>query len=87
MSAIRIVLTALAAILYWGLHAAFKTFYSPITGVATARTVNDSPVDYGFAKFLRDGGVESLLFYLFLFALLIIWIKPVLRLFQSNHRK
>lgn len=80
----RIVLSLLTIAFAWIAEAIYRLFYSPITGVATAQTVNDDVQSYALAKFIRDGGVENSIFYLTLFVLLLIWISPICNLFKSN---
>lgn len=57
--------------------AAIKTYqflYSPIAGVATANSLNDNVSSYALAKFIRDGGVESVMVVAMLTVLVAIWL-------------
>jgi hypothetical protein len=73
---IRFILSALTLI-GWGItDKLFKLFYAPITATATANQLNDDLAAYGWAKFVREGGVESMLFYITLLVLLAIWFWP-----------
>lgn len=62
----------------------FGLFYSPISGVATAAQFDDSMASYAQAKFLRDGNVDRVAFWLLALGLILIWAKPVIRWARSN---
>ena len=82
----RIVLSAVSAFLSVFALKAFHFFYSPITGVATAQSVNDDVGSFAMAKFIRDGGVESSMFYIFMFILFCIWVGPVYTLVTGGKK-
>lgn len=87
MMTVRIILSVFSFFAAWGVSAAYRMFYSPITGVATAQAVNDdSGAGYATAKFIREGGCENLIAFALLFALFIIWIGPICRLFKSKNK-
>lgn len=74
---LRIVLSVIVAILGWLTESTYKMFYSPITGVATAQSLNeDSGTGYAFAKFVREGGFENLIIGSTLVVLALIWLIP-----------
>lgn len=74
---IGIVLLDLAAMKVYGL------VYSPVTGVATAAQFDDSVASYTAAKLIRDGGIESLIFWFCFAFLLAVWIRPLGRVIKS----
>lgn len=58
---------------------AFNFFYSPIAAVATANSLNDDVGDYTWAKFIRDGYCENLIFGLCVFILIWIWVPFLIK--------
>lgn len=62
----------------------YGLFYSPITGVATAAQLDDSLASYAAAKFIREGNVERIAFWLLVIGLIAVWAKPVIRWARSN---
>lgn len=79
MNKFRIVLTIVVLLVKMALTDLYFLMYSPLTGVATANQLNDGLTEYGWAKFLRDGGVPYALRWLTLFILLVIWINPIVQ--------
>lgn len=73
----RIILSALIIALF--IAASFLThlFYSPLTGIATAQSLNDSVAAYGAAKLLRDGSLETALFFVPAVLIGWIWYGPI----------
>lgn len=77
---IRIILTIIAALLFSIGKGILETIYSPITGALTAAQLDDTVSSYTAAKLVREGNASSVLFWLLVIAILIIWSKPLLRL-------
>ena len=75
---IRIILSVIVAFAYEFAKNTYSFLYSPIAGVATANSVNEGVGDYATAKFIREGGVQSLMWDVTLLLLVLIWIYPVI---------
>ena len=67
-------LSFLTVVVSVGTIKTYQFFYSPIAGVTTANSLNDNISNYAVAKFIRDGGVESLVFTAAAIVLLAIWV-------------
>lgn len=72
----KIVITLILLIMFTSFLWVYHLFYSPISGVATAQSLNDSVDSYVWAKFIRDGGVETSSRTLLILAVLIVWVWP-----------
>ena len=82
---LRIILSAITLFVGWLINSTYHAFYSPITGVATAQSLNeDSGTGYVTAKFIREGGVENLIVAVILLVLVFIWISPVINGFKPR---
>ena len=69
----RLILSSLTVLSYCVATSLLDFFYAPLTGTANAQTVNDSVVDYTFAKFIRDGYMGNLLFLLLIISFIVVW--------------
>jgi hypothetical protein len=83
---LRIILSAIVCVFFYAASQLFSLYYSPITGVATAQSLNDDSNSYVMAKFIREGGVNSTIFYCALVILALIWISPFLNLFRGEKK-
>ena len=82
---LRILFSFITIFLSWVTQSVFHMLYSPITGAATAQSLNeDSGVGYATAKFVREGNVSTLIIAVTLMVLLLIWIAPICRAFNKN---
>lgn len=54
-------------------------FYSPLAGTTTAAQLNDTVESWSIAKFIRDGNLTSIISYITVLLLLLIWIPYLLR--------
>ena len=74
---LRIILTGLALSLTVWVNSIFSFFYSPITGVASAKALNGTVTDYGLAKFIQDGHFPTLVWSIFWLVVLFTWLPVI----------
>jgi len=82
---LRIMLSAITVFLSLTLDKTINFFYSPITGLATANSLNDSVGNYGWAKFVRDGEINDLIWWSCAVILSIIWIQFMIKYNKQNN--
>lgn len=80
----RIILSLVLVALFLLAGNIFDLFYSPISGATTAAQFDDSVASYATAKFIREGNVERVAFWLLVAGLILLWATPVIRWVRSN---
>lgn len=80
----RIILSLLFVTLFLLAGNFYDLLYSPVSGATTAAQFDDSVQSYVTAKFIRDGNVERVAFWLLVLALILVWAKPVIRLVRAS---
>jgi hypothetical protein len=82
---IKLILTSLVAAFYFVANYIVNLIYSPVAGIATANQVNDSVSDYAWAKFVRDGGLQSTIFWVTIGLFVLIWANTAIKAIKGNN--
>lgn len=80
----RIALTVITACLFAIAKGIVAAIYAPVSGALTAAQLDDSVSSYVAAKIVRDGAINSALFWLLVICILIIWLGPLIRHFRPS---
>lgn len=76
---------SIVLLMFWAIiNNIIKFYYSPLTGVATAQSLNDNISSYTWAKFIRDGGLNNGINYITIGLFLIIWISYIFKSEKKN---
>ena len=84
---LRIIFTAIVSLFYFAATWIYVFFYSPLAGVANANALNDDVGSYGWAKFVRDGHIQSALDVIWIVLVFIIWFGEFRKPFSTKTNK
>jgi len=83
----KFILMLVIVILGWISLSSYKFVYPPVAAAATAAQMDDTVDSFLRAKFIREGGVEDIIFWLFLLAALAVWLWPSNKKTDSTNAK
>lgn len=62
----------------------YNSIHSPMTGVATARALDDTMGSYVVAKFIREDNITTFIFIIFLLLFMATWFSLILRIAKTK---
>lgn len=81
---LRFFFTFVITIIYIIICNIINLYYSPISGILTAQTLNGDSHNYALAKFVQTGGLNEIITVIFIFIAVLIWWKPIFGKAKTN---